>query len=94
MAAGNGKRRVIFTLEAPEAQEVYLCGTFNDWDPTRNPMKPDGKGGWRAQLLLPPGTYEYRVRIDGEWRDDPQAEAQVPNSFGSLNSVREVQAAA
>ena len=93
MATGNGKKRVVFSLAAPSAREVYLCGTFNEWDPLKTPMKPDGKGGWKAQLMLPPGTYEYRVRIDGEWTDDPAAEGYVPNPFGTVNSVREVRPA-
>jgi len=90
MASTMGRRRVIFTLEAPEASEVYLCGSFNDWDLTRTPMKRNGNGQWKAQLMLPPGTYEYRLRVDGEWTDDPAAEKHVPNEHGSTNCVREV----
>ena len=90
MAGTNGKRRVIFSLAAPDASEVYLCGSFNGWDPTKTPMKRNGDGTWKAQLMLPPGTYEYRLRVDGEWRDDPSAENHVANSFGSVNCVREV----
>jgi len=90
---GNGKKRVIFAVDAPAANEVYLCGTFNQWDPQKTPMKPDGQGGWKAQLMLPPGTYEYRVRVDGEWKDDPAADALVPNPFGTHNCVREVRPA-
>jgi 1,4-alpha-glucan branching enzyme len=90
--AGIGKKRTIFTFQAPDAREVCLCGTFNDWDPTRNPMRPDGRGGWKGQLLLPPGKYEYRFWVDGVWIDDPAAEEHVENPFGSRNAVREVKA--
>lgn len=90
MAASNARRRVTFTVRAPEAREVFLVGTFNNWDPAGIPMKPDGKGNWKAQLMLPPGTYEYRLRVDGEWRDDPSAAMRVPNPFGTENCVREV----
>lgn len=94
MAAGNGKRRVTFTLEAPGASEVYLCGSFNDWTPAKTPMKPAGNGTWKAMVMLPPGTYEYRMVVDGKWVDDPAAEAHVPNEFGSMNCVRRVVSAA
>jgi 1,4-alpha-glucan branching enzyme len=96
MAAGNGKngkKRVTFTVTAPEARQVSLCGTFNDWDPEKTPMKPDGNGGWKCQVMLSPGTYEYRVRVDGQWADDPTAERYVPNPFGTANAVREVASA-
>src|SRR4051812_37540592 len=79
MAVTAGKRRVIFSLAAPDASEVYLCGSFNDWDPMRTPMKRNGDGSWKAQVMLPPGTYQYRVRVDGEWADDPGAEERIPN---------------
>lgn len=87
---GNGKKRVTFTLESPSASTVYVCGTFNNWDTARHPLKPDGKGGWKAQVMLPPGVYEYRLLVDGEWIDDPAAETSVPNDFGTTNCVREV----
>jgi 1,4-alpha-glucan branching enzyme len=91
---GNGKRRVTFSVTAPQAQEVYLCGTFNDWDESKTPMKPDGKGTWKAQVMLVPGTYEYRLRVDGQWVDDPTADQKVPNPFGSANCIRQVQSIA
>jgi len=90
-ASGNGgKRRVVFSIRAPEASEVFLCGSFNGWDLTRTRMKPDGEGQWRAQVMLVPGTYEYRLRVDGEWINDPEAET-VPNPYGTTNCVRVVQ---
>jgi 1,4-alpha-glucan branching enzyme len=94
MAAENakaGKKRVTFNLHAPGAREVYLCGSFNNWDPTRTPMKSDGNGGWKAQVMLAPGEYQYRMRVDGIWTNDPSAEC-TPNEFGSTNCVRKVTA--
>lgn len=90
MAGTNGKKRVTFSLTAPEASEVYLCGTFNGWDVTKHPMKKDAKGNWKAMVMLVPGTYEYKLRVDGEWVNDPTAEQLVPNEFGTTNCVREV----
>jgi 1,4-alpha-glucan branching enzyme len=88
--AVNGKKRVTFTLAAPEAESVELLGTFNDWGAL--PMKADGKGGWKAIVMLAPGTYEYRLKVDGAWMSDPTA-PYVPNEHGTTNSVREVAAA-
>ena len=94
MANGTAKRRVTFAVSAPEAHEVFLCGTFNDWNPTKTPLKPDGRGIWKTQVPLVPGTYEYRLCIDGEWVNDPSADGYVPNPFGTTNSVRAVGTAA
>lgn len=85
----TGRKRVTFTVEAPGAKEVFLCGTFNEWNGGTQ-MKLDGDGTWKATLLLAPGTYEYRIKADDHWMDDPAAESHVPNPYGSRNCVRTV----
>lgn len=39
------------------------------------------------ELQLPPGRYEYRLIVDGEWIPDLFAEDYTPNPFGGINSV-------
>jgi 1,4-alpha-glucan branching enzyme len=84
------KKRVTFKLIAPEAGQVVLAGSFNGWENGGTPLKRDAKGVWKAQITLPPGTYEYRFRVDGHWRDDPDCSDRVPNGFGSENCIRVV----
>lgn len=79
------KMRIEFHDE--QAQEVCIAGTFNDWRPASTPMLPLGDGRWVKELVLPPGRYEYRLVVDGRWRCDPSAAAQVSNGFGEFNSV-------
>lgn len=82
---------VAFALECAEAKEVFLCGEFNQWSPTALPMiRKDGNGRWEKRLALPPGRYEYKFIMDGEWIADPAARENVVNTFGSVNSVVEV----
>ena len=71
----------------PAALAVCLAGTFNGWRPEATPMVPLGNGRWIKDLALPPGIYEYRLVVDGEWMCDPLARETIPNSFGGLNSV-------
>lgn len=71
----------------PEAREVYLAGTFNDWDPRETPMQRDSLGDWSIELSLPPGEHRYRLVVDGEWRDDPSAQRMEPNPFGTFDAV-------
>ena len=41
---GSNNTAVIFSFDAPGAKEVYLAGTFNNWDVRALPMKDiDGK---------------------------------------------------
>jgi glycosidase len=74
-------------LEEP-AHQVYLAGTFNEWQYRRHPMQTtDGGRTWSLTLTLPPGAHQYKFVIDGtEWRTDPNAPA-IDDGNGNLNSV-------
>lgn len=74
------------------AQAVAIAGAFNDWRPEATPMVAVGEGRWVKDLVLPPGRYEYLLVVDGEWKCDPAAAEQVPNPYGTKNSVLEVTA--
>jgi 5'-AMP-activated protein kinase regulatory beta subunit len=73
-----------------QAQAVAIVGTFNDWRPQATPMLALSDGRWVKELVLPPGCYEYRFVVDGEWKSDPAEPEQVPNPYGTRNSVLEV----
>lgn len=72
------------------AATISLAGTFNDWRPRVTPMVSLGAGRWIKILALPPGVYEYRFVVDGEWMSDPRNCDTAPNPFGEVNSVLKV----
>jgi type 1 glutamine amidotransferase len=37
--------------------------------------------------MLPPGTFEYKFLVDGQWVADPRNERVCLNSFGTTNSI-------
>ena len=84
---GTNKRRVTFRLNAPSVKEVILMGDFNNWDAGGHPMKKDENGIWKVNIVIPPGKYEYRLLVDGQWRLDSGNNHTVPNSFGTKNNV-------
>ena len=81
------RRKVTFLLESSDAKEVILMGDFNQWNRKKHPMKQDGNGIWKKAVILPPGNYEYKFLVDGEWKEDPRNDQRRPNSFGSYNNV-------
>ncbi len=87
MAKKIDRKRVRFSLFAPDAREVCLAGTFNGWAPAGQKMKQDGGGGWTISLSLPKGEYEYRFLADGEWCDDPLCMNKRTNGLGSENCI-------
>ena len=82
---------VHLTFYQPQARQVFVAGSFNNWQPRATPLRPLPGGAWAVDLMLKPGQYEYRYVVDGQWIDDPMAARFVPNPFGNLNSVMEVQ---
>lgn len=86
-ATRSGVKRVRFTVRLPKADEVAITGDFNQWDPVGIPLHRGGGEEWAVALELAPGAYEYRLRVDGRWSDDPDAVRRVPNPFGSENGI-------
>jgi len=77
-----------FVLIAPQAASVSLVGDFNDWDPTRAPMRAARDGVWATVVSLSPGRYRYAFLVNGvEWRADPTAPVARDDEFGSPSSV-------
>ena len=84
-------RKLRFAVRLPQADEVVLTGDFVRWNPEGIPLHHDGAAEWYTQLELAPGDYQYRLRVDGEWRDNPEASRKVPNPFGTQNCVLTVE---
>ncbi|MEO8338131.1 MAG: glycogen-binding domain-containing protein [Nitrospirota bacterium] len=82
-----------FSCDSREAQQVFLAGTFNNWNPEDIPMKHLDDGTWSVELSLEPGNYEYKFVVDGVWWA-PLGEGCVTNPFGTLNCTIEVPMAA
>jgi 1,4-alpha-glucan branching enzyme len=81
------KQKVTFSYTAPAAQAVLLAGDFTGWNQAPLTLKKDKKGVWKKTISLAPGKYEYRLLVDGEWRDDPGCPNRQPNQFGGENCV-------
>ena len=74
------EKDTVFEFFAPQAQDVQLAGSFNNWDASH----------WRLSLKLKPGRYEYRYLVDGNWENDQRPVICVPNAFGTWNCVIEI----
>jgi 1,4-alpha-glucan branching enzyme len=91
---GNTKERVTFKFYAPEAGNVSVVGSFNNWDIFSHPLKRNNNGKedgeWQKAIYLEPGTHEYRFVVDGVWNNDPSCGEFRANEFGSSNCVLHV----
>ena len=85
------RKRVRFEISVEPGQQVFVAGTFNNWNPTANPLKDNpGSGHCKVALLIPTGKHEYKFVVNGVWTLDPKCLDWVPNDHGSLNSVLHV----
>lgn len=85
--AANGVT-FIFQSNGRPYSAVGVAGDFNKWSPT--PMKRESDGSFQTTLTLAPGEYQFRYCADGEWHNDPYADGEIPNGFGSKNCVVKV----
>ena len=81
---------IFFSLDAPQAKEVFLAGDFNHWQINDRDKMDLKDGRWVKRLELKPGSYRYRFVIDGRWHQDPENPHFQMNPFGSMDSLLEV----
>jgi 1,4-alpha-glucan branching enzyme len=82
-----------FSLYAPNVNEVYLAGDFNDWQPDAKDYRLRKFKGdiWKKMLKLKPGRYEYQFVVDGQWWCDPENDNRVTNLYCTENCVIEIE---
>jgi hypothetical protein len=86
--------RVSLTLEGDGAAHasVVAAGDFNGWGPT------GAEGGdalayhadidlWVGKIDVDPGTFAYKLVVDGEWWTDPENPDTIDDGFGGRNSL-------
>jgi len=92
----NAKKKnvpsTVFSLYAPNVNEVYLAGDFNDWQPDAKDYRLRKFKGdiWKKSLKLKPGRYEYQFVVDGQWWCDPENVNRVTNPYCTENCVIEI----
>jgi 1,4-alpha-glucan branching enzyme len=79
--------RVVLEHVSPTAKQVFVAGSFNNWQPEQTPLVPAGDGRWAGDLKVGPGRHEYLFVVDGRWLPDPNAKESVENPFGGRKSV-------
>jgi chromosome partitioning protein len=84
-------RGAIFSINAPQAKEVYIVGDFNHWKMNEaSRLDRLDNGSWQRKLSLTPGKYRYKFVVDGEWLLDSQNTEKEQNPFGTYDSVKKL----
>lgn len=70
----------------PNARLVTLAGSFNDWNELHTFYTKNGDV-WECYPDAKPGTYPYKVIVDGKWLLDPGNPTTAKDERGYTNSI-------
>ncbi|WP_452223259.1 isoamylase early set domain-containing protein [Lacinutrix chionoecetis] len=81
--------KVTFTVPAEDANEVKVVGNFNEWNTEATALKKLKNGTFKGTVNLEKDkSYEFRYLVDGQWKNDANADAQTWNEYAAdENSV-------
>ncbi len=83
----TSSKPVTLTAKLDQARQVILTGEFTKWSRTGVAMVKGADGLWRVSFSIPPGRYQYRLLVDGQWSDHAEAKERIPNPFGTENCL-------
>ena len=80
--------KVKFILKPDNAETVELLGLNSDWE-NSIALSKKKDGTFSAEVTLPKNTeHEFKYRVNKtEWLEEPDADKQSVNAFGSVYSV-------
>jgi hypothetical protein len=80
-------KTVTFQLKGyDKAKEVYVTGSFNDWNAKETKMGRKGNA-WTAETQAEPGKITYKFIVDGKYITDP-ANEKTEKDGENVNSVK------
>jgi beta-lactamase regulating signal transducer with metallopeptidase domain len=86
LPAPSREGNVVFKLSGfSQARIVAVAGTFNAWNQSQYLFERSGNE-WICRINLPPGTYQYKFIVDGNWLVDPTNPLVVHDERGFENS--------
>lgn len=80
--------KVKFAVNVENAETVEILGLNSDWENSII-MSKKKDGSFSSEVSLPKNTeHEFKYRVNDElWMNEPDADSEKTNEFGSINSV-------
>lgn len=78
---------VTIEFSGKSATSVFVVGDFNNWVANDDSKLEPVDGVWKRKMDLKPGTYKYRLIVDGKWQEDPSNSNMERNPFGEFDSL-------
>jgi hypothetical protein len=84
------KQKVVLDFSQQLGNEIKIAGEFNDWIPDGGIETIYEQDGIKKVFYVSPGDYEYRLVVDGRWKNDPTNPNKILNPLGVHNSMLHV----
>ena len=80
--------KVKFAVNVENAETEEILGLNSDWENSII-MSKKKDGTFSSEVSLPKNTeHEFKYRVNEElWLNEPEADSEKTNQFGSINSV-------
>ncbi len=76
-------KKIIFSYHDDAAENVFLVGDFNDWQPDAIAFAKNPEGVWKAEIPCQPGgKYAFKYFVNGKhWNEDTSHGLKEENGF-------------
>eukprot|EP00913_Durusdinium_trenchii_P009725 g9137.t1 len=88
LSGSMGSGRLTISIKRPEAKKVEIAGLDVGWHERIPLVKDSTTGEFVLDRETPPGVYQYKFIVDGEWMADPDLPTVTDN--GNLNNLARV----
>ena len=80
--------KVKFAVNVENAEIVEILGLNSDWENSII-MSKKKDGSFSSEVSLPKNSeHEFKYRVnDNQWLNEPDADREKTNEFGSINSI-------
>ena len=82
--------RVTFHFRSEPGSDVYLAGSFNNWDPFMHKLRETSPGFYQLTIRVAAGRHFYHFIDNGDRTVDPLNTRRVLNPNGAFVSVLEL----
>lgn len=94
-ANGNPSKnlqKVVLSFQNHRQHEIQIAGEFNEWIVDKDVQTITENNITHKVFYVAPGDYQYRLIVDGKWRNDPTNPRQALSALGIHNSLLHVTA--
>ena len=89
-AENSNAQKVVLSFQNHQQRDIRIAGEFNEWIADKDVQTVTENDIIHKVFYVEPGDYQYRLIVDGKWRNDPTNPRQALSALGIHNSLLHV----